>query len=59
MPLRDKRGQRGVAVSNESITKTLVLLASIPDAAVQYMLLPINLRRGKRGIIGSLGATLG
>jgi hypothetical protein len=59
MPLRDKRGQRGVAVSNESITKTLVLLASIPDAAVQYMLLPINLRRGKRGIIGSLAATLG
>jgi integrase len=48
MPVRDKRGQRRVALSNESINKTLVLLANILDAAVEYELLPSNPARGKR-----------
>ena len=47
-PIRDKRGQRRVALSNESINKTLVLLANILDAAVEYELLPTNPARGKR-----------
>ena len=48
MPVRDMRGQRRVALSNESINKTLVLLANILDAAVEYELLPTNPARGKR-----------
>jgi integrase len=48
MPVRDKRGQRRVALSNESINKTLVLLANILDAAVEYELLSSNPARGKR-----------
>jgi hypothetical protein len=48
MPARDKRGQRRVALSNESINKTLVLLANVLDAAVEYELLPTNPARGKR-----------
>ena len=48
MPLRDKRGQRRVALSNESINKTHVLLANVLDAAVEYELLPSNAARGKR-----------
>ena len=48
MPLRDKRGQRRVALSNESINKTLVLLANVLDAAVECELLPTNPARGKR-----------
>ena len=35
-PIRDKRGQRRVALSNESINKTLVLLANILDTAVEH-----------------------
>jgi len=46
MPVRDRRGQRRVALSNESINKTLVLLANILDAAVEYELLPTNPARG-------------
>lgn len=48
MPVRDKRGQRRVALINESINKTLVLLANVLDAAVEYELLPSNPARGKR-----------
>ena len=47
-PFRDKRGQRRVALSNESINKTLVLLANILDTAVEYGLLPSNPARGAR-----------
>jgi integrase len=47
-PFRDKRGQRRVALSNESINKTLALLANILDAAVEYGLLPSNPARGAR-----------
>ncbi len=46
--LRDKRGQRRVAMSNESINKTLVLLANILDTAVERGALPSNPARGKR-----------
>ena len=45
---RDKRGQRRVALSNESINKTLVLLANILDTAVEHGLLASNPARGKR-----------
>jgi integrase len=48
MPVRDKRGQRRVPLSNESINKTLVLLANVLDAAVEYELLPTNPARGRR-----------
>ncbi|MGH2873109.1 MAG: tyrosine-type recombinase/integrase [Solirubrobacteraceae bacterium] len=47
-PLRDRRGQRRVALSNESINKTLVLLANILDTAVEHELLASNPARGKR-----------
>ena len=47
-PIRDRRGQRRVALSNESINKTLVLLANILDTAVEHGLLPSNPARGKR-----------
>ena len=47
-PMRDKRGQRRVALSNESINKTLVLLANILDTAVEHGLLTSNPARGKR-----------
>jgi integrase len=47
-PIRDKRGQRRVALSNESINKTLVLLANILDTAVEHGLLASNPARGKR-----------
>jgi site-specific recombinase XerC len=36
-----------VAISNESINKTLVLLANILDTAVEHGLLPSNPARGK------------
>jgi integrase len=48
MPVRGKRGQPRVALSNESINKTLVLLANVLDAAVEYELLPTNPARGRR-----------
>ncbi len=47
-PIRDKRGQRRVALSNESINKTLVLLANILDTAVEHGLLASNPARGRR-----------
>lgn len=47
-PIRDKRGQRRVALSNESINKTLVLLANILDTAIEHGLLASNPARGKR-----------
>lgn len=47
-PIRDKRGQQRVALSNESINKTLVLLANILDTAVEHGLLASNPARGKR-----------
>ena len=47
-PIRDKRGQRRVALTNESINKTLVLLANILDTAVEHGLLASNPARGKR-----------
>ena len=47
-PIRDKRGQRRVALSNESINKTLVLLANILDTAVEHGLLASNPAQGKR-----------
>lgn len=47
-PLTDKRGQRRVPMSNESINKTLVLLANILDTAVEWGVLPTNPARGKR-----------
>ena len=47
-PIRDKSGQRRVALSNESINKTLVLLANILDTAVEHGLLASNPARGKR-----------
>ena len=40
-PIRDRRGQRRVALSNESINKTL-------DTAVEHGLLASNPARGKR-----------
>lgn len=46
--LVDKRGQRRVPLSNESINKTLVLLAQILDAAVERGGLETNPARGKR-----------
>jgi len=47
-PLTDKRGQRRVPLSNESINKTLVLLANILDDAVERGGLETNPARGKR-----------
>ncbi len=47
-PLRDKRGQRRVAMSNESINKTLVMLANILDSVVERGGLETNPARGKR-----------
>ena len=47
-PIRDRRGQRRVALSCESINKTLVLLANILDTAVEHGLLASNPARGKR-----------
>jgi integrase len=47
-PLRDKRGQRRVPLSNESINKTLVMLANILDSAVERGGLETNPARGKR-----------
>lgn len=47
-PLRDKRGQLRKAMSNESINKTLVLLANILDTAVERGALSSNPARGKR-----------
>ena len=47
-PIRDRSGQRRVALSNESINKTLVLLANILDTAVEHGLLASNPARGKR-----------
>lgn len=35
-PIRDKRGQRRVALSNEPINKTLVLVTNILDTAVEH-----------------------
>ena len=46
-PIRDKRGQRRVPLSNESINKTL-FLANILDTAVEHGLLASNPARGKR-----------
>jgi integrase len=47
-PLTDKRGQRRVPLSNESINKTLVLLANILDHAVERGGLETNPARGRR-----------
>ncbi len=47
-PLLGRRGQRRVALSNESINKTLVLLAQILDSAVERGGLETNPARGKR-----------
>jgi len=47
-PFRDKRGQRRVALSNESINKTIVLMANILDTAVEHGLLASKPARGKR-----------
>ena len=47
-PLKDKRGQRRVPMSNESINKTLVLLANVLDSAVERGGLETNPARGKR-----------
>jgi integrase len=47
-PLRDKRGQRRVPLSNESINKTLVTLTQILDSAVERGLLDSNPARGRR-----------
>ena len=44
-PIRDERGRRRVALSNESINKTLVLLANILDTAVEHGLLASNRRK--------------
>jgi integrase len=47
-PLRDKRGQRRVPLSNDSINKTLVTLTQVLDSAVERDLLASNPARGKR-----------
>jgi len=47
-PLLDKRGQRRVAMSNESINKTLVMLANVLDSPVERGGLKTNPARGKR-----------
>jgi integrase len=47
-PLRDKRGQRRVPLSNESINKTLVTLTQILDSAVERGLITSNPARGRR-----------
>jgi integrase len=47
-PVRDNRGQLRKPLSNESINKTLVLLASILDTAVERGALQTNPARGKR-----------
>jgi hypothetical protein len=55
-PLRDKRGQRGTPMSNESINKTLVLLANILDTAVEWGALSSNPARGKPSFEGAASA---
>jgi len=47
-PLKDKRGQLRKPMSNESINKTLVLLANMLYTAVERGALPSNPARGKR-----------
>jgi len=47
-PLRDKRGQRRVPLTNDTINKTLVTLTQILDSAVERDLLASNPARGKR-----------
>ena len=47
-PIRDKRGQRRVALSSESINKTRALLANILHTAVEHGLRASNPARGKR-----------
>jgi hypothetical protein len=47
-PIRDRHGERRVALSNESIYKTLVLLANVLDTAVEHGLLANHPARGKR-----------
>jgi integrase len=47
-PLRDKRGQRRVPLSNETVNKTLVTLAQVLDSAVERGLLDSNPARGRR-----------
>jgi Phage integrase, N-terminal SAM-like domain len=56
-PIRDRRGQRRVALSNESINKTLVLLANILDTAVEHGLLASNPARSKRRRLKAGGPT--
>ena len=46
--LRDERGARLRPLGNESINKTLLLLAAIVDVAVDHGLLASNPARGKR-----------
>ncbi len=47
-PLRDKRGQRRVPLSNDTINKTLVTLAQVLDSAVERGLLDTNPARRTR-----------
>lgn len=47
-PIRDERGQRRVALGNESINKTLLLFVNMLDTAVEHGLLASNPARGKR-----------
>jgi hypothetical protein len=47
-PLLDKRGQRRVPLTNESVNKTLMLLGQIMDSAVERGGLENNPARGKR-----------
>jgi integrase len=47
-PIRDKRGQRRVVLSSESINRTLILLANVLDTAVEHGLLASNPARGTR-----------
>jgi integrase len=47
-PLRDKRGQRRMPLSNDTINKTLVTLTQVLDSAVERGLLVSNPARGKR-----------
>jgi integrase len=48
LPLTDRRGQRRVPLTNESINKTLMLLANVLDSAVERGWLDNNPARGKR-----------
>ena len=47
-PLRDKRGQRRMPLSNDTINKTLVTLTQVLDSAVERGFLVSNPARGKR-----------